>query len=160
MNEFSKEFDRSMETFSANWAQEFNTFISEIITPYGLCFNFNMAQSHDLLNLNSTSDDFHYQLTNLQYWDNQQDTPPELPRKTLNWTPIGVSISIMTYPDEIKEMIDNNFDGLVYILHDPFELPSKNSKIMNVHYARDPNILIEPEMITIDESIYDYSPEE
>lgn len=166
INEFSKPFDDIYFSFSVGWPGESPTFVSEILTPFGLCLNFNLAFSHDVLHINTTSNDFNYQLFMLQreldyLWDETPSRPELLPRRVLTSFQSGVTISAQVdMTKDVKDVISNDFNGHLFILHDPFELPTMSSKILKIHDDRPQEILIYPQMNSIDESIAGFDPVE
>lgn len=44
----------------STWLHKYNVPYSLILTRWGICFNFNMITTEELLNVNETSRDFHY----------------------------------------------------------------------------------------------------
>lgn len=57
------------------------------------------------------------------------------------------------HPSEIK-------DGFTLIFHDPFEVPTESSVQVQTLPNRKINFLVTPELISVDESLFAYSPEE
>ena len=146
--------------YLSNFNQEY---ISEIITPWGLCHTFNMAYSHDLLDLNSTSDDFHYhhayRRDHIVYRDRYQmnkNFPKQISTSSQGlW--VGFSFLPSTFFDEY---VQNDFDGYVVLFNDPFELPTFNSKVLKFNINYKTTILVNPQLNSIDESLYEYEPAE
>jgi hypothetical protein len=60
----------------------------------------------------------------------------------------------------LKHYIQNDFEGYVVLFHDPFELPSLNSRVLKFNILMRTHILINPQLHSIDESIFEYEPEE
>lgn len=160
INHFAKEFDDSATSIIVHFTGEKRSYISEIITTWGLCFTFNMAFSHDLLNLNVTSDDFHYQLFLESTIYNTINPPPVfLPRSSPS-SNAGLTIEIYSSTLEYDEIIFNDFRGFIVMVHDPFELPSKKSKLLRLGYDRNLKVIIDAQMNKIDESVSNYEPVE
>ncbi|CAG9808827.1 unnamed protein product [Chironomus riparius] len=159
INEFSKEFLKSASELNVFWMEDQKQYVSEILTSEGLCLTFNIAFSKDLLQLKRTSNDFHCQLFHLKYFSDSSDlVPPKtLPRK------ISSSFSGLQMKfDVIKMLFDDIFErnphSLVFYIHDPYELPSSNSKMFNLDATQRTKITIDAELNTIDDSIVDYTP--
>lgn len=162
INQFEKEFDPDKGSIVFYLIYERQEYISEIITPYGLCQTYNIAYSHDLLKINSTSNDFHFinskVYKNIKRWIHSH--PPEhLPQKVLT-SNAGLWIGFGNKEDDEKslELFHNTFDGYVVMFHDSFELPSKLSKTVNFNKMLQTKVLIDGKIITIDDSLYDYEP--
>lgn len=162
INEFAKEFDQTSSSAVFAFTAEVRSYISEIITHWGLCFTFNIALSRDLLNQNSTSSDFHYELFITQNFKKYKAkiSPPEVLPRRIPTSNAGLLVDLFTDFSEVKEIILNNFDGYFVLIHDPFELPSKKSKIFQLGYAPKFKVIIDAELNKIDESIRDYQPAE
>ena len=164
MNQFQKEFVPGTWSIRFYLIYEQQDYISEIITPWGLCQTFNIAFSYDLLNLNTTSNDFHYEDANIYKRRKRYQhahPPDELPRKvSTSKAGLWVGFGNKEEDEERLELIHNNFDGYVVLFHDPFELPSKNSKTVNFNKQLQTKVLIDGQIMTIDESLYDYEPAE
>lgn len=150
INEFGKEFN---EYFSIvfYWLGEYQQYVSEVLTQWGLCFTFNIAFSHDLLDLNSTSSDFHYLHTHREIqpklWRHQHP-PIESPKK-LSTSNAGLWTGFSYYSNFYKIM-----------LHNPFELPSSRSKMLAFNPTYKTKISLDPQLYSIDESLHDLSPAE
>lgn len=144
------------------WIENEQHYISEILTQWGLCITFNIAFSHDLMKLNSTSCDFHYHNTirNIgpkNYW---HDPPPtELP-KNISTSKAGLWVGLIREKVKNKEFIGRKFDGYTVLFHNPFEIPSKNSKVINFNPNLQTKVLIRPQMNMIDQSLVGYEPNE
>jgi hypothetical protein len=135
-------------------------YVSEILTSEGLCFTFNIAFAHDLLNINSTSNDFHYQLFHLRFISIPEGlvAPQSLPRKiSSSFTGLHIKFEVITM---FYDIFEKNPHGLKFFIHDPFELPSMHSKIFNIDVYQKTQITIDAELNTNDDSIIDYQPKE
>lgn len=137
-------------------------YISEIITPWGLCLTYNIAFSQDLLNINATSDDFHYLYVNKMYDGSGYifaTKPTDIPRKVSS-SKAGLWVGFGKFNFDFTKRIYNDFDGYVVLLHNSYELPSKNSKLLRFNEQLQTNILIDPQISTTDESLQEYEPAE
>lgn len=155
INEFPKEFEQffSLVFF---WNESYQFRLSEILTKWGLCFTYNIAFSHDLLNLNFTSHDFHYQHTFRKNGKKSIKFPAieDFPKR-LSTSDAGLWVGFGSFLD-----LSDDFDGFPYYLHDSFELPYKRSKTFKADRKLQSKILIEPQIYSIDESLYDFTPAE
>jgi hypothetical protein len=134
--------------------------MSEIITPWGLCFMYNVALSHDLLNVNSSSSDFHYKysLRTKNYNSATHRVIPKFP-KSISTSNAGLWVGFSKSMNETNT-IQNIFTGYKVILHDSYELPSTNAKIINFNYYFQSKVLVDPQINSIDEALYGYDPVE
>lgn len=161
-NEVGKEFPLELRNLVILLGNSYNNYVSEIITPWGLCHTFNMALSHDTLHFNSTSEDFYFEhiYSTDQYYGEWIRSPKIFPKKISTssqklW--VGIDHRGQLY---IKEYAQNDFDGYVVLFHDPHELPSYHSKLLKFSIKLRTNIIVRPQLNTIDESLYEYSPVE
>jgi len=157
INEFDKEFLNNDGAVCFEFRQYFYRYVSEIITQYGLCFTYNIALAHDLLNLNLTSDYFYYQLFLTCNPDSQKSKHEiqEIPKNETSY-PNGLRLFFMI--TLINEAIDRNVSGYHLYLHDPFELPSSSSKKFVINVNGETHIKIDPQINQIDDSIAEYDP--
>ncbi|KAL7013165.1 hypothetical protein ACKWTF_015227 [Chironomus riparius] len=147
MNQFQKEFDPDTSSIVFYLIYEPQEYVTEVITQWGLCRTFNSAFSHDLLNFNITSKDFHYEEANiykrLKRFKHAHPSD-ELPRKvSTSKAGLWVGFGNNEENEESLELIHNDFDGYLVIFHDPFELPSKNSKTVNFNKQLQTKVLID-----------------
>ena len=148
------------------WINEFKDYASEIITQWGLCITYNIGFSRDVLHLNSTSEDFHYQIarkveipvSNLKVYKHERE-PENLPQK-ISTSKAGLWVGFHLEWFDIEKVLKNTFGGYTLLLHDPLELPSANSKMVHLNLKFQTTILINPQMNTIDESLAGYEPTE
>lgn len=141
------------------WIDQQQNYMSEIITPWGLCFTYNIAFNHDLLNLNAVSDDFHYEHTTRVIPNARMERKPTKMPKTISTSKAGLWVGFgRTHIED--EGVKNDFNGYVVLFHDPFELPSKMSKIVKTNFDHRTKVFVEPQLNSIDESLYDYEPKE
>ena len=162
INEFAKEFIITSTSMNFQWIKDLKLFGNEIITPWGLCFSFNMAHSRDLLNLNTTSSDFHYQYTAAKLSDYKKlvhQLSEPIPRK-ISTMKAGLFVNLLPNFEEFQQVIENNIDGYLFILHDPYELPSRNAKSFRAKMLFRTNVILRPLLHEIDESLNDYEPKE
>jgi Amiloride-sensitive sodium channel len=116
------------EDMESNWLLKYTTQYSMTLTRWGLCFTFNMLASHELLNLNETSRDFHFKVDiknpfNL-YWlgADTEDFNSSMP-----WHTSHKSVGLSTYFNDSKYLAENPFivqDGFLVIVHSNFDFPS------------------------------------
>ena len=159
INEFDKEFLISYEILQFAFIFDGAQYVSEIITPHGLCFSFNMAYSYDMFDYNSTSKDFHYQIFPVGFVHGLLPPTPELPRKDSPY-PYGLRNSLLITNNRNKNAIKRDFEGYDFILHDPFELSSSSSSKYLLKSDRKVEIRIVAQINTIDDSIAHYHPNE
>ena len=126
LNEFDKEFLFSYEILQFAFIFDGVQYVSEILTPYGLCHSFNVAYSSDMLNYKSTSSDFHYQIFPSGFVHDLLPAIPELPRKDSPY-PYGLTTNMIISNFKNKNAIKRDYEGYDFFLHDPFELPSSFS---------------------------------
>lgn len=124
-----------------------------------MCFTYNLAFSHDLLDINTTSSDFHYLHTHKIFYQNKHVhalLPQHFPLK-ISTSQKGLWVGFGSVNSEhYWKTIENDFYGYVVLLHDPFELPSKNSKIFNYNLNLQSKVLINSKLNSIDESLLEY----
>lgn len=133
--------------------------MSEIITAWGLCFTFNIAYSHDLLNHNATSSDFSYLNSQREFNEYLNQRPAKIKPRKIATSKAGLWVGFGAKAFS-RDVIKNNFNGFKVLFHDPFELPTKRSKIMNFNLNLQTSVLIDPEINSIDEALLGYRPEE
>lgn len=156
INEFDKEFVLDPSPLSFSFVYNSFNYLSEIITPNGLCTTFNMAYFFDMLDINTTSDDFHFQLFKTGWGI---EYIPILPRNDSQF-PYGSKLHAV-FPENLKDIsIKNDIDGYQLYLHDPFELPSSFSVKYLVRKNQGLDFNIIPQINMIDDSIIDYKPNE
>lgn len=129
------------------------TFISEILTEYGLCYTFNLATSKEMYDTETVSAEFfHEYLTTLSGFPAFNETIPRF---------IAPTTAIFIYINAIQSYYDKIFNRLhdahLVFVHDPYELPTVS---MN-RFSIDKNVLstlhVEPIFNSIDESLFDLS---
>jgi hypothetical protein len=151
-NKFQKQLNGSYANFY--WINE-NATVSEVVTPYGLCFTFNFPNVDDFLDTNSTSDNFH--IGHFFTVSSKKDKDTSLPRK------ISTSIDglyVLFYIDYKPQLVESDFDGLLFFVHEPFELPVQSTPKFIAKSYQPTYIKINPEIHSIDDSLVGYSPEE
>ena len=157
LNEFDKEI-KGCPDICFEFHRRCNRYISEVLTPLGLCRSFNIALAHDLLDLNTTSNDFHYELfaTCFAVALNLYDMP-EIPR---NDTSFPTGLHIEWFEGHSHYTFNRKLAGRWMYLHDPYELPSTSSKKLMINANYDVLIQISPQINRIDDSIVGYDPVE
>jgi Amiloride-sensitive sodium channel len=114
----------------SNWMLKYTTQYSMTLTRWGLCFTFNMLASHELLNLNQTSRDFHFKVDfrnpfNMYWLDEglySEDFNSSMP-----WHASRKGVGLYAYFNDSKYVVENPFivqDGFLVIVHSNFEFPS------------------------------------
>lgn len=161
MNEFSKEFLFTDQVINILWLANNGQYVSEILTPDGLCFTFNGVFVEDLLNMNLTSNDFHYEMAYIYYavLTSTLHPPKSLPRRistSLSGLEIIFAIGEFWFPKIFRKY----GSSLSFYIHNPFELPSINSKMLNIDVNQNTKVFIDAELNTIDDSLVNYSPNE
>lgn len=116
----------------ATWLNKFSVPFSLIVTRWGICFDFNMIQSSQLLNVNETSSDFHYvaDVVNLVYiaslGSNALDRNESFP-----WAPMSSKRHLIVDFYDRNYVRDNPFEensGFHLIVHSPNEFPFDEEK--------------------------------
>lgn len=162
INQFHKEFQHGFYAMTFFWIEEEQQYVSEILTPWGLCFSTNIAFSHDLLDFNITSSDFHYLNTireiNLKNW--WHSSPPANLPLNISTSYAGLWVGFSRHMVVDRKISGYNFNGFVTAFHNSFELPSRHSIILNFNPRLQTKVLINPQMNTIDESLIGYQPVE
>lgn len=164
INEFKKDLhEQSSIVFI--WIDQFQEYVTEIITPYGLCYTYHIAFSHDILDLNTTSKDFHYQYTLIEAesknWKSR--TPKNFPIQ-ISTSSHGLWAGFSYHEHELStyssKSTANPIRGHTVMVNNPFELPTWNSPSFKYNLKFQMRILIDIQMNLIDESLYDYRPDE
>ncbi|KAG5673213.1 hypothetical protein PVAND_003277 [Polypedilum vanderplanki] len=123
---------------------------SESITNLGVCFSFNNPPYEYLLDSTKVSDDFKYELFIDRKIEKNQTFIAPIRSKLVN------NMLMVTFSTDLTVTeINNHIDGGIMYIHDPYELPSSFSKIMSMNTNANIEIYLEPQYITIDESLYD-----
>lgn len=162
INQFSKEFeeiDHYLVFYLVNKVQEY---IAEIITQWGLCSTYNIAFNHDVLHTNLTSNDFHYEYgyrMTLSRPRIRDPIPQNYPMK-ISTSHAGLWVGFSNYRDYTMKFIDNKFHGFVVIFHNPYELPTRFSKVLMFNTKLQTRILLNPQLNLIEETLMDYEPAE
>lgn len=142
----------------ATWMNKYSIPFSLILTQFGLCFNFNMINSSELLKIDEISSDFHYN-ANLIYpgyihsmGSNTLDLNQSLP-----WHAQNSQRHLLTYFYGKNYRDENPWvekRGYHVIVHSNFEFPYDNEK--NHIYVDPENFItidINPIMLEADESL-------
>lgn len=159
MNEFYKEFlDAASVVFF--WIGKNEAYAAEVITPWGLCFSYNIAFSHDLIDINSTSSDFNYQYFYRRRIQKLNEPPPENLPKKISTSNAGLWVGFSDMSDMMDGQSDYKFDGFVMLFHNSYELPSRRSQIIQFNPNLQAKVYINPKLNAIDESLLDYEPVE
>ncbi|KAG5673242.1 hypothetical protein PVAND_003305 [Polypedilum vanderplanki] len=127
-----------------------STYVSESVMKQKLCITYNNPPHETVFNLNSIPDDFCYEYvkTNKTEKENSTNVIPKR-AKYLSQKLLITSMHIGSFKGEIS----NSFKGQSIALHDSYELSS--IFLQPFQYDFNVKIQIEPQFITIDESLYD-----
>lgn len=142
----------------STWLNKYTVPYSLILTRWGLCFNFNLVASSELLNLNETSSNFHYTADNnvLAYIPSLDSNSLEL-NETVPWIASNSRRYLLIYFDDKKYRKDNPFvtvQGFHLIFHSNFELPFEEERNhVLIGARRFVTISINPIVYEADESL-------
>ncbi|XP_070504562.1 uncharacterized protein [Chironomus tepperi] len=156
LNQFEKRSEYEINPIYT-WIMSPREHRSEILTEYGICYSFNVANSQDVLYLNNTSNDFHYEQFLPFYRSQRTFVAAMIPRRTAAPTE-GLIIKSMNSYRAIKNVLNLNIDGAILFMHDPYELPTKYATQVPLNCYQTLNMKIEPQYNTIDESLDDFDP--
>jgi hypothetical protein len=162
INEFAKEFTEGYNQIIFHLFNQNQEYIAEVLTQWGLCFTYNIGFSHDLLHINSTSDDFHYIYSQKMFRKKYLilfPPPQNLPIK-VSTSQNGLWVGFWNKIFPPVNPIEYDYDGYLLLFHNPFELPSKRSKLFKFSMKFQTTILIDPQINSIDETLLDYEPHE
>jgi hypothetical protein len=152
LNEFDKEPDTGGK-FSAFYVYKSptgTTHTSESIMEHGLCYTFNNPPSNFLLNPQLTSEDFKHDYFHL--FPLKRSGIEIIPRRSKDpdeFLTVGITMANKNRMNEIN----NDVEGRILYIHDPYELPSSFSRSTSINAREHIEILIEPQFITIDDSL-------
>lgn len=160
LSDFRKYPDHHFNTIF--WQNHFAVWRAEILTQFGFCYTFNIVEEEALLNLEEVSEDFRYKHKILI---NRKETVTEFqaPLRT-NHKDYGAFFFLDQYAKEHDgrnvSWILNDFDGFLMLVHDPYELPSENALKIYAQSGESVDVMVTPESIVMDESLYDLEFEE
>ncbi|KAG5671285.1 hypothetical protein PVAND_001490 [Polypedilum vanderplanki] len=156
INEFKTRASPFYFVIGFNQAFSSFSFVSNIITEKNLCKNYNLAPSIDVFNTNLTADDFNYQHYNdIKECLFQNFTIISLQRSLTSKT--FLTTRMLTYEAQRKETISSTKGGSMFF-HDPYELHTKFSQNYVINEHQNVEIIIEPQIMEVDESLYDENP--
>jgi hypothetical protein len=149
----------------ATWLNKYSVPFALIITEYGLCFNFNMINSLELLKTNETSSDFHYKadLIYPAYIPSLDSNTFDL-NQSAPWSSSNNRRNLLIYFNGENYRDDNPLvekGGYHVIFHNSFELPSGDEK--NHVYVDNKGFLtvdIIPTVFEADDSLMDLNSNE
>lgn len=145
---------------TATWLNKYSVFFSLIPTRWGLCYNFNMAPSSELLHINNTAPEFHFKADNVRKAMNQgtKAGSNEL-SVTFPWVALDARRYLYLYFDTQGYREDNPFvdlRGFHLIFHSNFEFPFHDSKNhVRVPFRSYLQIDINPIVREFDDSLMD-----
>ena len=114
------------------WLNKYHVPFSLILTQWGLCFNFNMIPSSNLLHINQTSSDFHYNanIVNLAYIPSLDSNALDS-NETFPWVAKNNRRHLILYFNDEMYQENNPFverQGYHLIFHSNFEMPFEDEK--------------------------------
>ncbi|CAO1411521.1 unnamed protein product [Diamesa tonsa] len=163
----------------ASFSKKYSVHFAKIITPWGYCNTFNNLDAEDLLNLNNTSEDFHYKksiLVNQTFIHTNEGYRTVESNESYPWSTdnsqSGFSISLQNLNKRKLKKInlatifthpENVYDGIHFIFHNTDEMITKlPSNQQNFYGQIEGSVLywIKPAVKQIDDSIKSISLEE
>jgi Amiloride-sensitive sodium channel len=180
INQFQKSIDSSNVKLEAVWLNIFTVLFAEIITEFGLCYTFNIANYSKLFSDPDISDDFHYHfnlLDDKKYEDAGEDYPFKIASTTnglsakyefysLDFFDSTVFVRTIFLLGNLIQYMTSVFffnkenNGIKVLIHDPFELPSRDSLHINADINLNVFLFVDPTLKSIDDSMIDLSPDE
>ncbi|KAG5668707.1 hypothetical protein PVAND_016636 [Polypedilum vanderplanki] len=146
INEFDKTYIFK-EIYSFFWVTQGYTGITEILTEFGLCTNFNIVLATELFNINLITKDFHY-VHEYNKFSIRINYTEQIPRRVARGKQTFLLQAFSYKWDTIWE-----FNGHTLFLHNSYEIPTKFTLTKMINYKELTNIFIEPHIMAIDESI-------
>jgi len=149
----------------ASWLNEFSVPFSLTLTQWGICFTFNMISSSELVLVNETSPDFHYNadIVNPVYIASIESNSFYF-NETFPWSATNSRRFLILYFDNTQYVETNPFvelQGYRLIFHSNYELPYKDEKN---HVIMGPKkfitVDINPDVFEADESLAEMEPKE
>lgn len=137
------------------WNKSTSPFSSEILTEHGLCMSFNHAFANEMFNEEKTSADFHYKI--FRYYNHETIFTEFIPRHAQFWDNV-FEIYVRNKLEYFQKIVNFDYYGYSVWIQDPYEFPSGFSQKIVAQSEKLIDVKIEPEMISIDESLYDDDP--
>lgn len=136
-----------------HWLNLPDNHVSEIITEYGLCISFNIAEHHEVLLSNVTSTDFHYDV--VQYPKSRPTTYVHKPPRNATASNIGLVYHFQSpnFFERNQTFIGTDIAGHLVMVHDPYEIPSHDTVKIPLTFLTYLNFWIEPELNEVEESM-------
>lgn len=123
------------------WNREENQKFAEIVTRDGIGFTFNLLEDFELIDLNRTSNDFRY------FYDDEFPREKR-PWKTGSTVNNGLTAKFFDTIDWVYRCKDNSF-----MVHSPYELPTRADYLTIFYTTSDLEILITPEIFQAEEDL-------
>lgn len=143
-------------SISLTWVGQ-TSFISEILTEFGLCYSFNLAISDNVVDKNLTSPNFHYSHFTIHNYP--LGRTEKIPRK-INTCDKGYSIAAWSSEEYYKFVHNLHQDDHLIFIHDPYEYPTRSSVSMSLNRNSIINVLLNPIFYGIDESLKNFNIQE
>ncbi|KAG5667482.1 hypothetical protein PVAND_015462 [Polypedilum vanderplanki] len=141
IKEFQRYYEKSI--YFHDWTDF--TYVSESVMKHKLCITYNIPPHETVFNLKSVSDDFCY-----EYAKEKKNSTVIIPKRAESFSQKLLINSL--YVGSNKGEISNSFEGQSISLHDPYEFPS--IFLQPFQYNFNIRTTIQPQFITIDESLY------
>lgn len=134
------------------------------MTEFGFCYSFNILKPQKIFNIEKVSNDFDFKFM-LSGFEKRKIVEDGNEVKKVFTTEMGLegyaSWEVLENGRRFNEEIVNmDIDGILLLLHDPFELPSSSSMKIPMIANRTIQIWIEPELHNVDENLIDFSSQE
>jgi hypothetical protein len=160
---------------SAIFERNYAAYLTAIVSHAGFCHNFNMIKAEEILNLdlfeNLPRISFNYSTPNNTIWSSTP-TFSESFSKLRRKTPLSVGDHRSGYVSSInmvslyrsQQKYDRNhhksydYQGVNYLIHSPFEMPSRFSTKHQTVANYSIIVLLDPTKIIIDEALESYEP--
>lgn len=130
--------------------------LNYILTEEGICYGFNYPPSSELIDEDLVTSDFFY--TTFGHFYQVIDFGKKLPRR-VNVPEPGFHIDIAANLAWYDKFYGKDKDGYNFYIHNAYELPTRETSKVFIDKNSIMNILIEPQLNDIDESMVDFEPE-
>ena len=147
------------------WNNKYSVPFSLILTRWGLCYNFNLLGSSELLNMNDTSADFHYKadVINLAYIPNIDSNSINM-NESAPWSALNNQRFLTINFNTLNYKLDNPFEemqGFHMIFHSNFEFPFATKKNhFQMGFSQYLSVDIIPIVYEADDSLQELNPDQ
>jgi hypothetical protein len=124
--------------------------LSEILTEHGLCLTYNLAHSTDIYDHEAISADFYHEYFSISSIKQQVSTE-QVPRRIK--ANAELSFSIGAFQHFYDEIFNGRYDGHLFYIHDPYELPTTSSTKIYLQKDTYLKAFVEPQLNAVDESL-------